>query len=223
MRKRASWPPKRNNGRWARKSGSSPSNCINSISSRTDWNSRRATENHMRAEFERKSGALQAEVVRLQQELEHHRSATNPPLQQQTHEADSPKDDSSGGPNSWKMVAGASLLLGSVASAAAYWNAARDGVQNRVAADTAISGAARHSGTVSVADSLETPVVDPFAALPLPAASGAQALVESQPDRHPIAAPTAATASRHSGDPGNERADALANLAIDQMLAGDNT
>jgi peptidoglycan hydrolase-like protein with peptidoglycan-binding domain len=165
----------------------------------------RAEKNKVRAEFERKSSELQAEVVRLQQELEHQRSAASPPRQQQTREPGSPQDDSSGGPNSWKMVAGASLLLGSLASATTYWNTARVG-QNSVLADASTRGPAGHSSAISIADPLETPAVDPFTPLPLPAADAEQLPVRSGPVQGPIAAAISTGASRHSGDPGTDTA-----------------
>ena len=124
-----------------------------------------AVDRQVRTELERKSEALQAELARLQEELERHRSAASAPPQQQTHEP-APPGDSPAGPNSWKMVAGASLLLGSMASATAYWNAARDG-QNRVAADTA---PARHAIARSPTD---PPQSSPVAASPAFALSAA--------------------------------------------------
>ncbi len=133
-----------------------------------------------------------------QQEFERHRSAANPRQQQQPNEQTSPHVKFSAGSNAWKTIAGASMLLGTVASATVYWGAAKDS-QNRVLADTAIQSPARHS--ISAANLLETQAFNPLASLPPPAASAAQLLVGNDPDRLPIATLTSPSASRQKRDP----------------------
>jgi peptidoglycan hydrolase-like protein with peptidoglycan-binding domain/predicted nucleic acid-binding Zn-ribbon protein len=147
-----------------------------------------AVDRQVRTELERESGALQAELVRLQQELERHRSA-----------ASAPPGDSPAGPNSWKMVAGASLLLGSMASATAYWNAARDG-QNRVAADTAVRSPARHAIARSPTDPRQS---SPLAASPalVLSAAGAARLPAPAAETQSTAGMAAADRLRHHDAP----------------------
>ena len=155
-----------------------------------------ALDRQVRTELERKSEALQAELVRLQQELERHRSAASAPPQQQTHES-APPGDSPAGPNSWKMVAGASLLLGSIASAA-YWNAARDD-QNGVAADTAVRSPSRHAIARSPTDPRQSSTLAASPALAL-AAAGAPRLPAPAAEGQSIAGIAAAARVRHHND-----------------------
>ncbi len=145
---------------------------------------RRAKQATQRAEFERESRDLRAEVARLQEELDRQRSAADPNRQQGSDAPASKQEDFSAGPNSWKMVAGASLLLGTVASATAYWNSPRDSTPG--------------SAIPSVAGSpIENPLagtaaIDASLALAPPAADATQLPDEPAPEQQPIAAPESA-------------------------------
>ncbi len=162
--------------------------------------SHRKQEAKLRAESERKSSELQAELYGLQEELERRRSAASSGPQDQADEPDSPRDDAPGRPTSWKMVAGVSLLVGTVASATAYWNAPKDS-QHGLSAETGVRSPSRHSIATAVADVLQTSALDPSAPLPLPGSSAPQLLFRDDADGQGIAAASYAGVSRRSEDP----------------------
>jgi peptidoglycan hydrolase-like protein with peptidoglycan-binding domain/predicted nucleic acid-binding Zn-ribbon protein len=167
---------------------------------------RAANEASLRDEFERSSAELQAEIERLTQELARHHAAPEQDKQPQPDSSAAPQHDLSGGPNSWKTVAGVSLLLGSVATATAYWSTPRN-VQPRTVAESAAGAAPRD------------PVVTSFAAPHTPPSTALQTQHQEEPvgsDAETSRAPAPGAASpAHPDSELNQGGDAARAAAAD--------
>jgi peptidoglycan hydrolase-like protein with peptidoglycan-binding domain len=183
----------------------------------------RKRDTRVRSELKQKSVQVHTILDRLHGELEKYRATAYPTEGQQTNGPVTGHGYSSSHSNSWKMTAGVSLLVGTVASAAAYWNVPKTG-QKKLVNDKNIQSPAESRTATTLFDVLGTTYAAAWSPLAIPPASPFPAIDQQGPRQQRIPTASSGKESEYSETPEARTSSAFVNgQAAKAAALDDNT